>query len=253
MKNVRIIVLAFSMTGIMTQTAGAEPPLQMPDPGNWRGSITAGLDTDIKSDLIDSGRWQYQNKSGTVYNISTDKATFNDVYGSTLTGGFEAAYAVTRFSEVFGRASYSTASGDTVNLGKLGDTTVTASFDDYTAYGVDLGYRYFFDLENTGFTPYLGGVAGMRYVPGFGASLSATGADLGSVNLFDDSFVPNFGLDIGFLYPLSRNFAVGFETGLYYMMKLKDDDSSFAGGGVDSNDSADRLYVPARLKGTLKF
>jgi hypothetical protein len=93
----------------------------------------------------------------------------------------------------------------------------------------------------------------MRYVPGFGASLKTAQADLGTLNLFDDSFVPTLGLDLGFLYPLSRNFAVGFETGLYYSFKLKDDDSSFANGGSDTNDNADRLYVPARVKGVWKF
>jgi hypothetical protein len=108
-------------------------------------------------------------------------------------------------------------------------------------------------MENTGFTPYLGAAAGMRYVPGFGASMQAGQTDLAPLNLFDDSFVPTLGLDLGFLYPLSRNFAVGFETGLYYSFKLKDDDSSFANGGSDTNDNADRLYVPARVKGVWKF
>jgi hypothetical protein len=46
---------------------------------------------------------------------------------------------------------------------------------------------------------------------------------------------------------------VGFETGLYYSFKLKDDDSSFANGATNSNDNADRLYVPARVKGVWKF
>jgi hypothetical protein len=252
MKDSSVRLLAFSLFCLSGQMAGAEPPVQMPDPGNWRGSITAGLDTDISSDLISSGRWQYQS-GGTTSDVAVEKTTFNDVYGSTMTAGFEASYAVTRFSEVFGRLSYSTASGDTVTLGKIGTADLMASFDDYKAYGVDLGYRYFFDMENTGFTPYLGAAAGMRYVPGFGASLNTAQSDLGTLNLFDDSFVPTVGLDLGFLYPLSRNFAVGFETGLYYSFTLKDDDSSFANGGSDTNDNADRLYVPARVKGVWKF
>ena len=245
-------LLAFSLFCLSAQMAGAEPPVQMPDPRNWRGSITAGLDTDISSDLISSGRWQYQS-GGTTSDVTVEKTTFNDVYGSTMTAGFEASYAVTRFSEVFGRFSYSTAGGDDVTLGKIGTADLIASFDDYKAYGLDLGYRYFFDLENTGFTPYIGGAAGMRYVPGFGAALKTAGSDLGTLNLFDDSFVPTLGLDIGFLYPISRDFAVGFETGLYYSFKLKDDDSSFANDTSNSNDTADRLYVPARVKGVWKF
>jgi hypothetical protein len=252
MKDSSVRLLAFCLFGVFAQTAGAEPPVQMPDPGNWRGSITAGLDTDIKSDLLDSGSWQYQS-GGNTSNVTSESTTFNDVYGSMLTTGFEASYAVTRFSEVFGRLSYSTASGDTVTLGKIGSADLMASFDDYKAYGVDLGYRYFFDLDDTGFTPYLGGVAGMRYVPGFGASLDSAGSDLGGLNLFDDSFVPTFGLDIGFLYPLSRSLAVGFETGLYYSLGLKDDDGSFANGSSNINDNGERLYVPARVKGVWKF
>jgi hypothetical protein len=252
MKHNPACLLALFSLSLLSHAAQAEPPVQMPDPGNWRGSITAGLDTDVKSDLLDSGRWQYQS-GGNTSNVTSENITFNDVYGSMLTTGFEASYAVTRFSEMFGRLSYSTASGDTMTLGKIGNADVMASFDDYQAYGLDVGYRYFFDLDDTGFTPYLGGVAGMRYVPGFGASLDSAGSDLGGLNLFDDSFVPTFGLDIGFLYPLSRNLAVGFETGLYYSLGLKDDDGSFANGSSNINDNGERLYVPARLKGTWKF
>lgn len=247
-----VCLLALFSLGFLAPSAGAEPPVSMPEPGNWRGSISAGLDTDINSGLVDAERWQYRS-GGVTSDITVDKTTFNDVYGSTLTTGFEASYAVTRFSEVFGRLSYSTASGDTVTLGKIGNADVKASFDDYKAYGLDVGYRYFFDLDNTGFTPYMGAAAGMRYVPGFGASMKAVGVDLAPLNLFDDSFVPTLGLDIGFLYPFSRDFAVGFETGVYYSFSLKDDDSSFANGNTNSNNNADRLYVPARLKGIWKF
>lgn len=252
MKHLPACLWALCGLSLLSQPAGAEPPVQMPDPGNWRGSITAGLDTDINSDLVDSGRWQYTS-GGTTSDVTVEKTTFNDVYGSALTTGFEASYAVTRFSEVFGRLSYSTASGDTVTLGKIGTADLMASFDDYKSYGLDVGYRYFFDLDNTGFTPYMGAAAGMRYVPGFGASLNTAGSDLGTLNLFDDSFVPTLGLDVGFLYPISRDFALGLETGIYYTFKLKDDDSSFANGSTNSNDNADRLYVPARLKGIWKF
>ena len=246
--------ILFMMTAVVV-SASADPVLQVPNPGQWRGSVSAGIENDIDSNLLDSGTVSLSrvNAPATPVTATVEGVTFNDVYGSTLTTGVEAAYAVTRFSEIFGRLSYTTASGDTMTLGSANGSPLLAEFDDYNSYGLDFGYRYFVELNNTLFTPYIGGVAGLRYVPSFGAKLTSGSDNFGDITLFDDSITPTFGLDLGFLYPITRDIAVGFETGVYYSMKLNETDSGFSNKSSEINDSASRFYIPAKVKGTVKF
>jgi hypothetical protein len=196
--------------------------------------------------------------AGVAATLQIESRDFDDVYGELWRFGGEIGYGLSNRSEVFGSVSYTEGSGGRLQVGGAAvpalNTTlpVFGTFDDYTAWGVEAGYRHYVTGMG-GFIPYAAVRGGVLFVDEIGATFTIPDAAiaLNNVAFYDSSEVITLGLEVGALFPVSDTLAIGVQTGLTWTDSLSDDDSAIGGLGLASiNDEGDRLSIP--LKAVLR-
>ena len=185
-------------------------------------------------------------------------------------------YGLSSHEEVFGNFRYTHADSekfDAITLdaaASLGSTALSASaivdgkFDDYNAWGLEGGYRYFYNAVSfknlPGTLHPFGSVAiGFKRVDAIDLDLTYNGAAIDSsltgIKYYDDSFTATGGMIAGFRYDISPRIALGFETGIRYEGDLSEDDTTISGAGsfAEVNDDGNRWSIPVRAGLTIRF
>lgn len=244
----RITGVFVTVVAVFGATAGsaAAQATSTPTPGMWRYSLSAGLDVSINSEF---------HTGATAGAINVDSRDYDDVFGTLYRVRFDVARAAADNGEFFGSLNYVTGSADRLQVGTVGADPLIADFDDYREYGVEVGYRYFFN-PGSPWRPYAAGAVGVKYVDAINATfLVGDTPTFVDQSFYDDSFSPTIGMAVGVMLASSPWIAFGVETGLRYDFDLTDDDNNdIAGAGLDTiNDTGSRFYLPLMLTGRVRF
>jgi outer membrane protein W len=240
----KTLLAAAALAAIVPAAASAEGIA-----GRWSVSIQGGTDVEVNGDVHDGG-------SGTVLTLPTsvEARSFGDVYDPGFRAQASIGYGIGPRSEVFLRGSYYQMGSQTLQVGTVAGLVLNADFADYTEWGTELGYRYYFNADRA-FKPYVAGVAGLRFVSELPSTFSvpAAGVVLSDVPFYDSSTVGVFGGDLGFSYDLSKSVSLGIEAGLRYQTGLSDLEG-LAGTGLETiNDVGSRWSVPVLATVTFRF
>lgn len=187
---------------------------------------------------------------------------FTDVYETPMVIGFTGAYGLFDGGEIFGGLRYTHAtakstSGITYNVaGNINGTafsagaTSTIKPSDFQAFSLDIGYRQFFRMGS--FFPYAGVYGGVLRTSAIDITETLAGVT-GTARLYDETFTPTLGLQLGVTYNLAPAAAIGLETGLRYNFGLRGQDRDLAAGFRSVNDAGERLSIPLTATARLAF
>jgi hypothetical protein len=264
----KCLAVAASLVGIYTAMAGPAPlavsskdkEVQMEqapvcDP-HWYFTIGGGAEFDIgDSSLVNGFSLPFTAEipsfpGVTAARYEINSRNWNDFYDTTWRIQGEAGYALTSHLEIFGLFKYAHADassgfagiGDILIfnpfIGNLTSTTpLSARFDDYSSYGGQLGFRFFFLPKQSRFRPYLSLSGGATHVDSINATIVADTTSIGGPNdflfyrggFFSDSWTASGAAMLGLEVSLACRWALGVEGGVRYESRLGQNDSDLKG------------------------
>lgn len=216
--------------------------------GRWSVGFQGGTDAELSGNVHEGG-------NGTILGLATQvqARSFNDVYSPSFRGQLSLAYGIGPQSELLLRGTYYKKSSDTLQVGNVAGLVLNADFAQYKEWGVEAGIRRYFSTARL--KPYAAVTAGLRSVRELPSTFSVPAAAvvLSDVPFYDRSTVGVFGADLGLVYDITENAAIGLETGPRYQTKPSRLDG-LAGTGLEAiNDSASRWSMPILATVTFRF
>jgi hypothetical protein len=205
---------------------------------------------------------------------------WDDVYDNAWRIQGEVGYALTQHLEIFGLFKYAHADATNPALGSRvfidgsGPLPLTRFFDDYDAWGGELGFRFYFTNRASHIRPYFSVSGGATHVDSINLE---THVDLSTVGgpadflayrggFYNDSWVGAGTALLGLEFIVACHWAIGVNGGVHYETTLDENDTNYRGfvnfaGGLfavplrhfrQSNDDAgDRWTAP--VTGYVKF
>ena len=214
----------------------------------WSVSFDLGTQVALNGDVHGGG-------SGTVLGLPTQvqARSYEDIYGNDLYWAAGLGYRVSEAGEVRVRGSYTANPADRLQVGTVAGLPLFALFDDYKAFGMDVGYRQY--LGTAMVRPYVGAGGGFVRLDTIQSEFSVpeAGVVLPNVNMYDTSVVPSVGAGGGVQIDFSDRFAVqgGIEFTWQGDATALD---GLAGTGLESiNDESGRWSMPITGGITVRF
>jgi len=262
-----VALLAMTVLSGSAMAAGGQSSVGVPSlPSQGHFSVTPEVGTafNVGGEFIkgDSQSW-----NGTIAgqaataNVVVTGRSFSDVYDDPIVAGLSVGYGLSDHDEVSAVFRYEHASAKSFTAmsinGTVGGTTFTnqdvnGKFNDYNEYGLEGNYRHFFALGSTkSFHPYVGGLIGVKRTGD--VDLDLTGASgnavLSDVKFYKAGFSWSSGLEMGFRYDVTKNLALGLETGFRIEGNLEQDNSDLS----KVNSGGNRWDIPVQVGLTYKF
>jgi hypothetical protein len=214
----------------------------------WSLSFDLGTQVALTGDVHGGG-------SGTVLSLPTQvqARSYGDIYGSGFYWAAGLGYRVGETGEIRVHGSYTGNPSDRLQVGTVAGLPLFALFDDYKAFGMDVGYRQYFGTARA--RPYVGVSGGFVRVDMIQSEFSvpAAGVVLSNVNMYDTSVVPSVGAGGGVQINLSDRFAVQGGVEFKWQGDATDLDG-LAGTGLESiNDESRRWSMPITGGITVRF
>jgi hypothetical protein len=215
---------------------------------SWTVSFDLGNQLPLSGDVHSSG-------SGTVLGLPTQVATrtYDDVYGAGFSWAAGVGYRLGSRSEIRVQGSYTSNPADRLQVGTVAGLPLFGLFDDYTAFGMDFGYRQY--LATSKVRPFVGAHVGVVRLEAVQSEFSVPAANvvLPNVNFLDTSTVPAFGGSAGVMFDVSDHFA--FQGGIDFRWHGDAADlDGLAGTGLEGiNDETRRWAMPITAGITVKF
>jgi hypothetical protein len=243
LRHLAAVIILASAPGVATgQTAD----------NTWSAEVFVGWDNPISGNIISSGIGTIIGQSAVVQSHS-----YGDVYGSGPRWRFTGAYRLNPRSEVLASLEYASAGAEVIEVGTVGGDPLFAQFDDYSAIGIEGGYRYYFAERGTNgrIKPYAGGLIGVDIVREIDAVLTIPRQNviLDATNFYDrtGSFV--IGVNGGALFDVNERLAVGAEIGLRHHGGLSELEALTGTGLENINNSSGRWSLPITFGARVKF
>ena len=257
-------VLAQPNDGMSTGAPSRPVVAPLPKAGHWSVNAYGGTSFDLSGDAISAS------SNGNIYDptvaastaFSTTSKSYSDVFSMPMVFGIDIGYALNKHDEVSLGLRYSHAGGKSFTLGSfdaagtvngtavaVGDS-LNAKVSDLNEYGMEFGYRHFFNLKQTHFHPFLGGSLGVKQTDKVTMDLTSNGANAGNaLELFKGGLGWSAGLNTGFHYDMTRRVSLGMETGIRY-------DSGVGKGSNNATDAGKgdgRWEIPVTAGVIIKF
>jgi hypothetical protein len=190
---------------------------------------------------------------------------FRTAYDAPLVLGFSIGRVLNDGSEVFGGFRFMRAAAKDFTLGTAAvsgtinavpfaaGTPITGKLNDHQEFGIEAGYRRFFN-PMWGGQPYAAGVLGLSRVNERKLSVSIPGGTVSDIRFSKSGYVPNGTLLIGYRAGDVASSSISLEGGIRYDFAPKADDADLATSGLGSiNNSDGRVSFPARILGRIAF
>ena len=214
----------------------------------WSVSFDLGTQVSLSGDLHSGG-------SGTVLGLPTQvqARSYGDIYGNGFYWAAGLGYRVGESGEIRVQGSYTANPAERLQVGTVANLPLFGLFDDYKAFGMDVGYRQY--LGAAAVRPYVGVFGGFVRLDQIQSEFSvpAAGVVLPDVNMYDTSTVPSLGGGGGVQIDLGDRFAVQGGVEFRWQGDATDLDG-LAGTGLESiNDESRRWSMPVTGGVTVRF
>lgn len=216
----------------------------------WSGEVSVGWDNSISGNVHSAG-------IGVVNGVPTviEERSYDDVYGTGVQWRFGLGYMLDDRQQVRGTFTIQNVSADAIQVGTLGASPLFATFDDYSSFALDAGYRYHFDTKYPKLRPYAGATLGIAVIDEIDAFFAAPsiGLTLDATDFYDGTAAFTFGLEGGALYAINDRFDVEANLGFRYVSGLADIDGLQGTGLEEINDDSGRWTLPFMVGFRVKF
>lgn len=205
----------------------------------WAVAFNAGVDLSLAGDVHGGG-------TGRVLNLPTsvESRSYGDIYGQPFTWSVDFGYTAAPNGEARVKLFRTTGGAERLQVGAVSGLPLFAQFDDYTALGVDFGYRQY--LMSGPLKPFVGGSVGFVNIDQNSGTFTVPAANvtLPNVPMTGSSTVLTFAASGGVTYPLGGNFEVQGGVDFRWHGDL-DPVEGLAGTGLESiNDETRRWSAP---------
>ncbi|NJR20587.1 MAG: hypothetical protein HC777_03440, partial [Hyphomonadaceae bacterium] len=220
----------------------------------WSFGATVGYDIPVSGDVLATSNSTPLNLNSFNTNLTgtgilrlrgTD---YQDSYDNAVRATIEVRYAMSDLSEFFGAFTYTNAEGKTANAGCLETagvctTGLNATLSDYRQYGLEVGYRQWFNMAMLGdnVRPYFSVRGGVVRTDAINALLATPTDGIANWRLYKETYAYTIGADVGASVTLSPNAELGGEVGIRYQTALRENDLDFGAFGLGNvNDKSER-------------
>ncbi len=214
----------------------------------WSVSFDLGTQLAVAGDAHGGG-------NGTVLGLATNVTakSYGDVFGSGFYWQASLGYAVRPNAEVRVTAGFTGNGADRLQVGTVAGLQLNAEFQDYQAFGMDVGYRQYFGSRPL--RPFVAATVGFTRVEAIDATLTvpAAGVTLSDVPFYADSTVPSFGIGGGVQMDLSETFAIQAGADLRWHGGLEQNEGLSGTGLQGINDDSARWALPITAGVTVRF
>jgi len=242
MKNsMQILVAAAVMAAWSSTPASAQT-------SSWSVSFDIGGQVPAGGDVHGGG-------AGTVLGLPTQVAakSYRDVYGSGPYWAAGFGYRIAERGEIRVQGSYTDTTAQRLQVGTVAGLPLLGLFDDYEAFGMDVGYRHY--LSGGWARPFVGAKAGFARLETVRSEFSVPAAAvvLPDVDFLESSLVPALGFEGGVQLNVSDRLAVQGGIDFRWHGDAKDRDG-LAGTGLERiNDQSRRWSMPVTGGVTVRF
>jgi hypothetical protein len=216
----------------------------------WAVEGAVGWDVSISGNILSSGIGQLDGVAAVI-----EDSSYNDVFGTGVQWRFGVGYMLDDRQEVRGAFTIQNVSADVVRIGTLGGSELFATWDDYTSYAIDAGYRRYFDEVSRRVRPYAGGTLGIAFIGGMNADIAAPALNItrNDTNFYDTTSAFVFGVEGGVLVGLNERTDINVNLGFRYTGGLSDIDPLVGSGLEDINNDSGRWTLPIMAGVRVKF
>jgi hypothetical protein len=169
--------------------------------------------------------------------------TWAERYDSALLFRIGGAYNLDYRSQIFGTLSWEQAEADPAVAGLIGGRDLEVTFTDYQGWGLDGGYRFFFDA-GLPIMPFLSASLGFQRVQEITITMIALPFAAREVPFYADSWVTQWRVGTGFIGDFNRHFGWQATLDIKYTGVLSDDAGIGTLGFERINNVANRWTLP---------
>jgi hypothetical protein len=224
-------------------TAFAQAQAQAPAPAEdyrWSLEFAFGWDNSISGNINSSGVGTINNQAVVIL-----KNSYEDVYGTGLHIRFGGGYMLDETSELRVTFSLQSLDADLTPMGDIGVADLYGQYDDYQSFGLDVGLREYFDL-NEMIHAYGEGTAGLAFIDETDVLLVAPQANVArdATDFYDQTAAFTLGANVGLLVDVAPQFGVFGQIGLRYVTGMSEVDGLEGTGLETINDKSSRWTMP---------
>ena len=266
-----VALLAMTVLSGSAMAAGGQSSVGVPSlPSKGHFSVTpeGGTNFNVGGEFVksDTQYWDGVTIGGqamTATSVSVKSESFSDVYEAPIVAGLSFGYGLSDRDEVSAVLRYMHASAKSFTAlhvngtGTFGantytDTDLNGKFSDYSEYGLEGNYRHFFALgSGKSFHPYVGGLIGVKRTGDINLDVTdqSGNAVLSGAKFYKAGFSWSSGLEVGFRYDVTKNLALGLETGFRIEGNLQENNDELS----KVNSAGNRWDIPVQVGLTYKF
>ena len=177
---------------------------------NWSLEFGIGWDNSISGNINSGAIGSLDGKTTVVTPNS-----YSDVYGTGFHLRFGGGYLIDEISEVRAVFTYQSLSADLTEMGDVGGAPLYGQYDKYKSFGLDVGFRRYFDYNAT-VRPYVEGNFGLGFISEIDVVLSAPAANITqrATDFYDRTAAFSLGGAAGVLWQVSDRVGAYGQVGL---------------------------------------
>lgn len=247
MKHKRMFCVVAALAVLSLASAAHAQPSVMDH--RWSAEVGLGWDNSLGGN-INSGAIGKLNEQVTVIVPNS----YEKVYGTGFHLRFGGGYLIDEVTEVRAVFTYQSLNADLTPMGDFGLSRLYGQYDPYRSFGLDVGFRRYFDAA-TNVRPYLEGTVGIGFISEIDVVLAAPSANLTgrATDFYDRTAAVAFGGNAGVLWQVSNSVGMYGQVGLRWMSGLSAIDD-LAGTGLETiNDDSSRWTLPVVVGMRVRF
>jgi hypothetical protein len=173
------------------------------------------------------------------------KNSYEDVYGTGLHFRFGGGYMLSEDSEVRVTFTFQSLDADLTPMGDIGVSRLYGQYQDYQAFGIDVGLRRYATLR-PGLLGYGDGSIGLAFIDETDVVLVAPQANLAgrATDFYDKTTAFTLGGNIGLLFEMTDRAGVFTQIGFRYVTGMSEVDGLVGTGLETINDKSGRWTIP---------
>jgi hypothetical protein len=247
MNHKRVIVAVAMLAALgLAPVAQAQPSIM---DYRWSFDVGLGWDNSLSGNINSAAIGELDGKTTVVTPNS-----YSDVYGTGFHMRFGGGYLIDEISEVRAVFTYQSLSADLTPMGDVGGAPLYGQYDKYKSFGLDVGFRRYFDMSST-MRPYVEGNFGLGFISEIDVVLSAPAANITqrATDFYDRTAAFSLGGAAGVLWQVSDRVGAYGQIGLRWMSGLSEIDN-LAGTGLETiNDDSSRWTLPIVIGMRVRF
>jgi hypothetical protein len=184
-----------------------------------------------------------------------EERSWGDVYSTGVGLTIGVGYRLNDRDEVRGVFRYQSKSPDTLQIGNVEGNALFGRFDDYSAWGLEGGYRAYFGMADRKWRPYGEGSLGFTHTDQIQATLTVpnVAAVFGPTDFWQSSTAITIAFGGGVVYQFTERFGVDGRIGFRHLGGLSEQDGLVGTGLENINDETGRWTLPITVGARIAF